>query len=1231
MNIEKLFSKKIARNIEGVVYANVVDNESVKTELEEYVVTDELVIHFRRFFEHYLPAVQNPNDPSISSSIGVWISGFFGSGKSHFLKILSYLLSNQVVDYNGKKVRAIELFDDKIKDRMLYGDIHAAVHRETDVILFNIDSRANPEDKENAVLRVFLKVFNERLGYSGDYPHLANLERMLDDEGLYQSFKDEFFSLTNSTWESSRKTFNFKKDKMIKTLCKVTNQSEESAREWVNSLKTDFPLDISNFCNWVKEYLDKNPERNIVFLVDEVGQFIGDNTQSMLKLQTITEDLGSICGGRAWVIVTSQSDIDAALGDMEVKKGNDFSKIQGRFKTRLSLSSANTNEVIQKRLLIKSNDARNALGELFNQKGDVLKNQLSFDNTTTAELANYSNNVDFIDNYPFIPYQYSLVQKVFESVRNAGATGKHLSRGERSLLDAFQNAALQVRNENVGCLIPFYRFYPPIEEFLDTSVKNTITQGCAKKAINEFDGNILKTLFLLRYVKTVSSTLENLVTLTVDEIDADKITLKKKIEESLIRLEREILISRNDNVYLFLTNEEVEIQNEIKRTQVEPSEYTNKLAKIMLGDVITSGSKYRYPLNGQDFDISRFCDGVPQDGKIENDLVLKIISPLQIGYKDYEQDSYCVSASNQDNGCVLIRLPEDKKIWEELSIFLQTEEFLKHNNKATRPEQDKLLSEKGSENTKRGKNLITQFRNLVEQADIFAIGNKLNPKGTNFTKIVEEAYRYVIENSFKYLNVLKANDDPLRELKAVVMADDIATLGIDLNDPEQNAQAIMELDRFIQGNDELNRAMYLKEMLGHFGRRPYGWRREEVMLLLAKLGLAGKVSFTLQGNELPLKRSYDAFNSVRSHSEFRIRRTRQHNDAQLRKVKQIAKNLFHKPFNGNDKELAELFVNHFEQWEKDLKIFDQQANSVSQCPGKKVIGTGLQLLAGLTQLPSAYVLIERIIQDSSQLDEFAEDLENLSDFFARQFDTWKQLSLALNSKFKANVQVLDKDADAAPALTKLNEIYNSNNPYNQLKDVSGLIAKVEKANLAMLEKRRSHALSRVDVRIQLIESELESSHAEPVLRNKALYALQECRKQIESTLIMAEIVAGQADSKQLETEALELINLHLQQQQKLMQLQLLEKKRLEEEAKKAAESGGNVEPVPGQQAMPEPAPIPEPKVTSKPIKTLDPTDIEAAPGFIETQEQIDAYLIALRHELETAIKEGNRVRLDYAN
>ena len=256
-----------------------------------------------------------------------------------------------------------------------------------------------------------------------------------------QAFQDKFAELKGASWVDERDAYGFCRDEMAQAWSYATGQSAESSLQSMENLESMFTLDITNFCKWVREFLDRSGDKRIVFLVDEVGQFIGNNTQMMLKLQTITENLGTACGGRAWVIVTSQEDIDAVLGDLSAKKGQDFSKIQGRFYTRISLSSSNTNEVIQKRLLEKNEQAKNELANLFAHKGDILRNQLAFDASTTAELANYSDNVEFVDHYPFIPYQYLLVQKVFEAIRKVGATGKHLSRGERSLLDAFQNAA----------------------------------------------------------------------------------------------------------------------------------------------------------------------------------------------------------------------------------------------------------------------------------------------------------------------------------------------------------------------------------------------------------------------------------------------------------------------------------------------------------------------------------------------------------------------------------------------------------------------------------------------------------------------------------------------------------------------------------------------------------------------------------------------------------------------
>lgn len=584
----------MAASPNGVVKAEQKDNDSVYVELDEYVVTRELDRHFRAFFEAYVPSVTQ-SGASMSGKIGVWISGFFGSGKSHFLKILSYLLENKSVEKDGQGRQAFEFFKDKINDAMLLADIQNAVTKDTDVILFNIDSRANTDDRENAILKVFLKVFNERVGYCADFPHIAHLERELDKRNQYMSFKDKFAELTQSTWEKERDAYDFYRDELSEALAHASEQSLESAKAWVEQVENNFPLDIRNFCKWVNEYLDRTGDRNLLFLVDEVGQFIGKNTQMMLKLQTITEDLGTYCGGRAWVVVTSQADIDAAIGGMDKRDGEDFSKIQGRFSTRLQLSSSNTSEVIQKRLLSKTEEARTHLIDVFAEKGDILRNQLTFDKTTTASLKGYTDAPSFVDNYPFVPYHYTLVQKVFESIRTKGATGKHLAMGERSLLDAFQSAAKQMKDSGLDVLIPFYSFYAPIESFLEPAVKRTIDQACELDSLTEFDGKILKTLFLIRYVDVVKSTLDNLVTLSIDRIDADKIALRKQIEESLNRLERQLLIARNGDEFIFLTNEEKEIENEIRHTDVEMSEVSNKLSAIVFDGILKGNRAYRYP------------------------------------------------------------------------------------------------------------------------------------------------------------------------------------------------------------------------------------------------------------------------------------------------------------------------------------------------------------------------------------------------------------------------------------------------------------------------------------------------------------------------------------------------------------------------------------------------------------------------------------------------------------
>ena len=119
MTIRDLFTRDIHRSINGVVKAEQLDDSVVWQELDEFVVTKELGLHINKFFQTYLEAIDRPKDPEISGKIGVWVSGFFGSGKSHFLKVLSYVLSNRHLNANGQSRRTVEFFESKIPDAML--------------------------------------------------------------------------------------------------------------------------------------------------------------------------------------------------------------------------------------------------------------------------------------------------------------------------------------------------------------------------------------------------------------------------------------------------------------------------------------------------------------------------------------------------------------------------------------------------------------------------------------------------------------------------------------------------------------------------------------------------------------------------------------------------------------------------------------------------------------------------------------------------------------------------------------------------------------------------------------------------------------------------------------------------------------------------------------------------------------------------------------------------------
>ena len=415
MRIQSMFKDDINRKINGVVKVDQDESSVLVQELNEYVITRELKKHFITFFNNYIESFNET-----TADIGVWISGFFGSGKSHFLKMLSYLLENKEV----QGMKTVERFRAKFADDpATFMLIDRATKGRTDTILFNIDIEGSINKDKTAVLRVFAKMFYNYLGFYGENLKVAKLEQFIAKKGKTEEFRRVFEEKNGASWLESRDAYAFFEDDIVATLQEVLGMSEQAASNWFNGTET-VETSIAQLVSEIKEYVDAQPrDFRLLFMIDEVGQYVGGDTDLLINLQSLVEKIGSECGGKVWVVCTGQEAIDEIIKARE----NEFSRIQARFKTRLSLSSSSADEVIQKRILLKTDEAEHDLEQLYAANDSVLRNLFSFTDAI-LDIKGYTGAGEFAKNFPFVPYQFILMQKVFAEIRKHGIRARRINR-----------------------------------------------------------------------------------------------------------------------------------------------------------------------------------------------------------------------------------------------------------------------------------------------------------------------------------------------------------------------------------------------------------------------------------------------------------------------------------------------------------------------------------------------------------------------------------------------------------------------------------------------------------------------------------------------------------------------------------------------------------------------------------------------------------------------------------
>ena len=1055
--LKNLYEKDIAREIQGVIK---VDDESyISQELEEYVVTDELLKHFHSFFEAYNAGINGNTE-----KMGVWISGFFGSGKSHFLKIISYLLENKIV--NGKA--AVDYFDDKIDDKMLLADIKRAGSIPTDVILFNIDSKTeNSNGTKDKILDVFEKVFNEKMGLSIT-PFVAEIERYIISQGKYNEFKNAFQRNANASWEEMRDGIQFVEDEFANSYAEVLGKSVEEARNIVERTEKNYTLSVETFAKRVRDYIkSKGHNHHIVFLVDEIGQYIGDDRSLMLNLQTIVEDLGLECNGKAWVIVTSQEAID----DVVKVKGNDFSKIQGRFDTKLSLSSSDIDEVIKKRILDKTEDAKASLKIIYDKEESIIRNLLRFN--TTVSLKEYEDSEDFADTYPFIPYQFKLLQDVFTDIRKHGYAGKHLSSGERSLLGAFQETAKRFGESEVGTLIPFYAFYDTIEQFLEHQVKiviNTAIDTVKSGELKEIDIKVLKMLFMIKNIKEIPANIDNLATLYVSNIEDDKILIKKEITDSLRRLENQTLIQRNNDVYKFLTDEEQEINRAIKQIVIDENRVTDYLKRIVFDYILTDN---RFTYKNKSFLLSRYINNIKYSQECNIGIKVVTTSPEK-------DDKEIIMQSVREYNYIFIKLEISSLIYDEIINYLQVEEYRRSKIGIYQTEQvEEILRAKQREIENAEVRIRENIKEKLNSSEIIIAGDRQDINAKEAKARVNEALEILINNIYTKFSYIKHNYT-IQDVKKLFHEN--KQMMIENNLEFVNQKAYDAMKEYCEEKNAYNVPITIRTLLQDFGTSPYGFADEDILYLLTRL-LKDEVISLIYNNEVQNITSEDTLTKIlkRDYYDRTIIKIRQKIEISLiNDLKSVARSAFDVLNLREDEDgMVEDFKNDC------LQITLNKLNRISgyyhntdnkyQYPGQEVKDEATNLIEMLLKIKDVGDFFKEVSNCKEQLVALAPKIEMVLDFFngiqKKQFDEAKEIIKIYDN----NKDYADKTDELFNVTNKIVAILTSKEPYSEIHELPMLRKELLEILTNMYDVKSNPIIAMINNTIEYIENEVNNA------------------------------------------------------------------------------------------------------------------------------------------------------------
>lgn len=998
MKIQQLYERQIDRRIDPAVVVSDMNDYNVKQEIEEYVFTPGITKNMFKF----LNAITNKSE----GKTGVWISGYYGSGKSHFIKYLFYCLSKN----HGKL--ALENFKESVKDldpldEPSLNDASSLIREMDkltfDEIIFNIDAVSKHEQEaKRRITEVLLNQLNKFRGYNDNNAALALfVEKHLDELGVYDDFKKRIKTEFSEDWDGNQ--FNFMSmflDRVIEIACEFDSKLDKQALRRSIEGGQDYTIEylIQELGDFLK---DKDDAYRLLFIMDEVSQYVGSDTSLLLNLQTIVEEIGSKIGTRVWIVCTAQQDLSNLISNTD-RKTEDFGKIMGRFETMVSLESTDAAYITKKRVLDKNSDGlTELLGYYKSHQGDI-ENQFVFDHDL---YQNFQNRDDFSLTYPFIPYQFRLISDVFETFSNVGYVGEGVKNTERAILGITHFTAGLCKEQEVGYFVPFDLFFnDSLEKNLTQRARNIRDRAYHIEEIKQdaFGKRVVNTLFMISNLSDSQSVnfpanVENLALLLMDSVGTPKLEMQEKVRRILNALHKKNIIQESDGKYRFLKEDEIEVATLIKNTTVNSEDRLGRIYQDIIQKLINP--KPSVPFKNNNFKLGIKVDDKEYGGRADFDVTFSIYNADDITNVAHSVPSHdMVVAINEG-------LNADADLKDKLLTYIRTQKYIQNNSANATGTRSRTIIAFKETNQLLLKEIHKRFERLF-----------LNTPVISNNRVIPASELHGATISARYQDML---DKHLAETyKKHELSNGYATSNAELIDTAESKQNV--LPDLSSGEEEVNNRITwlgdgptVADIIKPFEKNPFGWRDLATLDMLVQLGRKGRRRFEWRSQPVDLRGFVDKALNSRERDAIVIHKEKAHSAQEVEAFKTAVNHtIFNEnlvPANISDfKEALQAF--RLKIGEK-LKTLNHQKDDYASEPFATHIRTLHTALSGLYQERSDDIVFKEVTDNANQLKTKRDVYMHAAEFITQQYSNFSQIKSFVQAN-QSNFDTLDETLEA---------------------------------------------------------------------------------------------------------------------------------------------------------------------------------------------------------------------------